>query len=602
MMAMPTMHTEATRDSCSTLAYQQDVSCDVILQINDQAFPAHRQLLASHSEYFAIMFKGDFKESYQETIIIKGVTINSMEHILSFIYTGNIKIKPEIMFDLYAGADLLQFSVIQPKCASYMVEIIELKNCIDILVFSNKYNIEHVQQAAADYLCKHFNFYLKQNILFELPYQVMKKVLSSDQLLYDSELDILKAICQWFSHHEGSTEVMEGLLGEFRYGLVQPENLDNLSDKERAILGEYFNDITDRIVRFQTDIQRTPCLYQTLNRPRGPKCLVIIGGNTTKPFSMIDNIMMEHMDVIRLDDDGKPFTSITTNANEDVEPISASMSHIGPSTHSVKPSTSMAKEEGSLPDVLTIPLPHPVTQCATVTVGNFLYLIGGYNNNGTLDSLHRFDPVYQSWTLLSPMLSGMRGHTAAVLGNCILVIGDHVEMYDIGEDKWTGKADVPGGPGEKHAFVLSNQVYICSHQTHRVGVHRYNFLNVLQQYDAAHDKWQQTTNQHSHGWINDYNVCADEQCMYFIGGLDSQLNAFIHNTVEKVDPNNKDIPSRGLCDLPARLCNLGCATCGQCIMVCGGIWELDGDNYDYHVVNSIYVLDTVTEQWSKSNI
>ncbi len=526
---------EETREHYVGLTHNQDIPCDVILQINDKTFLAHRKLLASHSEYFAIMFKVDFKESAQETIVIGGVTINAMEQILQFVYTGCLQLEIANLFEVYGCADLLQFSVIKLKCASSMTNTINLDNCIDFLILSHHYNIDIVIKVAIEIICKHFSTYCDQNILFEQPYNVMRNVLSRNELICDSEIDVLRAICQWVSHHAGSPESMEGLLEEFRYGLVQPENLDNLSDEERVVLGdELIRRIEGDIIKLQSMLRHNQSLSTPHNRPRGETCLVVIGGNKTGPASMAVKAIMDHLDVICLNDQSQP----SSYRND-------------------KPSTCIrvsSNEKTPLPDVLTIPLPHPVTQCATVTVGNLLYLIGGYNSNGTLDTLHRFDPDYQSWTLLSPMLSGMKGHTAAVLGYCILVIGDHVEMYDIGEDKWTGKADVPGGPREKHAFVLSSQLYVCSHQQIRNenGFHGLNFVNVIHEYNAENDTWHKSLNQPSDrdGWTQDYTVCADEKFMYSLGGREAQFGEFIYNTVSKIDPTDGELEKKTLSVLP----------------------------------------------------
>jgi len=64
----------------------------VLFVVGDKKIAAHKVILASHSNYFNKMFIGNFKDS--EILEVKNVEItpNSLELLLDFLYTSQLKI------------------------------------------------------------------------------------------------------------------------------------------------------------------------------------------------------------------------------------------------------------------------------------------------------------------------------------------------------------------------------------------------------------------------------------------------------------------------------------------------------------------------------
>ena len=86
--------------------------CDVILCVEDREFPVHRIILAACSDYFEAMFTSGMSESAneQKKIEIKGLSADTMDILLDFIYTEKVKVSVENVQALLPAACLLQLN------------------------------------------------------------------------------------------------------------------------------------------------------------------------------------------------------------------------------------------------------------------------------------------------------------------------------------------------------------------------------------------------------------------------------------------------------------------------------------------------------------
>jgi len=84
---------------------------------------------------------------------------------------------------------------------------------------------------------------------------------------------------------------------------------------------------------------------------------------------------------------------------------------------------------------------------AAVSCNNFIYAIGGWNNNeGTLDSVEKYDVNKNKWSLVNSMIVDRKEHAACVSGGKIFSVGGAsdkgnkpkaIEIYDSATDEWT---------------------------------------------------------------------------------------------------------------------------------------------------------------------
>jgi len=108
-------HSEILLSKCAQF---RDVGqfIDVRLKVREDIFPAHRIVLAANSDYFHAMFTAEMKESNQEVIELKDESISpdALKIVMDSIYTGDLRVNEENVFEVLAAADHLQVtSVVQ---------------------------------------------------------------------------------------------------------------------------------------------------------------------------------------------------------------------------------------------------------------------------------------------------------------------------------------------------------------------------------------------------------------------------------------------------------------------------------------------------------
>lgn len=139
------------------------------------------------------------------------------------------------------------------------------------------------------------------------------------------------------------------------------------------------------------------------------------------------------------------------------------------------------------------PLPETLHHTTAVSLGGFLYVIGGYNtlSFNPVSSAYRYDPATNTWTAIAnlPTRRGalasvvLNGRIYAVGGNATSALGD-LASYDPATNNWTQLAPMPTTREHIAAGVINGKIYVVGGR--RPG----NFtLNTNEEYDPATNSW-----------------------------------------------------------------------------------------------------------------
>ena len=171
--------------------------CDVILQVEDKEFPAHRTVLAASSEYFLKMFTVEMKEKYSKKVPLKTVTATAMSEILKSIYTQEISFSKENINNILHGASLMQFPSVANAAVSYIEQTIKIENCFWFrnLVFSHPF--ENLKEVVRFFFLAHAEDAAIMPEFLHFIFSELDSILSSDDLLIEKEQTVFEMIIKW---------------------------------------------------------------------------------------------------------------------------------------------------------------------------------------------------------------------------------------------------------------------------------------------------------------------------------------------------------------------------------------------------------------------
>jgi speckle-type POZ protein len=124
---------------------------DVNFNVGGRVFPAHKNILAARSQYFAAMFKHPTKEQSTNQVKIDDIEPEVFDQLLRFIYTGRVPLdKLETMAaGLLIAADKYLLDQLKMKCENYLLSQISPDNCVILLLHGDLQNpAEYLKKAA----------------------------------------------------------------------------------------------------------------------------------------------------------------------------------------------------------------------------------------------------------------------------------------------------------------------------------------------------------------------------------------------------------------------------------------------------------------------
>jgi len=114
---------------------------DMTIICDKREFHCHKFMLAARSEVFAAMLRHEFLEKQNSRVDVKEIEGETMELLLSYIYTGQVlDFKSVSVVELFKAADRYRLDHLKHMCEEELVNRVEAANAADILSLAHKYN------------------------------------------------------------------------------------------------------------------------------------------------------------------------------------------------------------------------------------------------------------------------------------------------------------------------------------------------------------------------------------------------------------------------------------------------------------------------------
>jgi len=137
------------------ISYGMKEYSDITITCDDQEFECHKFILASRSPVFKTMFETEMKEKKTGKYEIKCMKVEVFEDLLKYMYSGVAPNIDTIAKELFLAADQYQIGKLRELCEETLCSQIEIKNCIDLLVFGDSYQASTLRKAALNFASKY---------------------------------------------------------------------------------------------------------------------------------------------------------------------------------------------------------------------------------------------------------------------------------------------------------------------------------------------------------------------------------------------------------------------------------------------------------------
>jgi N-acetylneuraminic acid mutarotase len=171
------------------------------------------------------------------------------------------------------------------------------------------------------------------------------------------------------------------------------------------------------------------------------------------------------------------------------------------------------------------------------TVGNALYVVGGYDGTNALNTAEKYNPATNTWTPIAPMSAPRMGLGVGVVNGILYAVGGSssfagssttMEAYDPVTNTWAPKASMNTArwqAGVVGIDGINGKLYV-------VGGYNGAGLATVEEYDPSTNTWTTKTSMPTTRWELSLGVINNN--IYAVGGWSGTAAL---NTVEEYNPN-----------------------------------------------------------------
>ncbi|KAH0561617.1 TD and POZ domain-containing protein 1-like [Cotesia glomerata] len=161
--------------------YNSEELSDVIIIVDKVKIPAHKVILAAHSEVFAKMLQSEMKEAKDGEINIGNFDPEIILEMLHYCYKGETKASQdtEVALQMLEVADIYQIINLKEICELTLMKNMSVDNVLNIIDAADDHNAVDLRKSAIKFIVLHSKkvlasskfqqlFYRKQDLMFEL--------------------------------------------------------------------------------------------------------------------------------------------------------------------------------------------------------------------------------------------------------------------------------------------------------------------------------------------------------------------------------------------------------------------------------------------------
>ncbi|XP_046561072.1 LOW QUALITY PROTEIN: kelch-like protein 24 [Haliotis rubra] len=412
---------------------------DIVISIEGCKFPCHKIVLAAGSPYFKSMFSSGMEESFKDVIDIKQIDASVFEHVLHFIYTGNVSMTGTIVQELFSQAHLFQVLTLVELCVQYFQQNMNDGNCLAAMTLADIHAHKPLYNFAKKFACEHFPAVFLDDDFSKLSMDCIVDLLRDRRLNCTSEEQVFDAAVKWLeSDSERRLSYKFQVLECVKFPLISQSYLmdvvvktGHLSDEDKG------KELLEEAVLYHTVPSRRHMLPSYQITPRYSfqyfESAILLGGRLMDGLSN---------DVEYYRSDTKEFCSLKA---------------------------------------LPFKKRNEFAACA---IGDEIYVSGGLRSS----EFWKYDPTFETWLRGANMLHARRRHAMSAVDDLICVLGGFdedsvlasIEMWDKKSNKWEEGGHLITGVENMGFVSYGKKIYLFGGKNNEEMV-----TNTVQCYDTV---------------------------------------------------------------------------------------------------------------------
>ncbi|XP_032243326.2 kelch-like protein 12 [Nematostella vectensis] len=480
---------------------KENVLCDAVIQIGGKTHPVHKNVLCAASPFFRGLFTNDMQEKNQEHIELQVISGDVGEEVISFMYTGAIKVEKENAQDIVMAGDFLLIPSLKSAAARFLEATLNAENCVFLRDFAIRYNCSALGEAANCLIDRSFVDISRASYFRELSYETVVELVSRNEINVSKEEEVLTAIFRWIKHEPiARKQYIHSLIGKVRMFSLSKYTIQECLYEENLI---FEDPICTQMFIEGLQIHLFPdSMLNKLIRPRDSlwdtAFMVVISGGHSAPMKPIPHLLA--YDLISGVWYHFPSSNLSVPRTRHCATVCEGYLYILGGT----PCQIMEKFDHRLKswshDFSDID--NPVMHAAVVTHKEKIILIGGENRlneaSNVLSIVQEYDPKVNKWRYLAKMKCGRAAHIAALIGDHIYVAGGFGdksvhgcgEKYSIETNEWVGIADMQSRRRFAAGCAINGKLFVAG------GYHAEDWIaySSCEIYNPASDLWCMVSN------------------------------------------------------------------------------------------------------------
>ncbi|KAJ9505742.1 hypothetical protein QJQ45_029262 [Haematococcus lacustris] len=134
---------------------------DVTFMVEGRKFHAHRIALLASSDIFNAMFAGGYREKEASSIEIPNIPWDVFESMMTYIYTGNVEVAPELAPELLQASDQYLLDGLKRLCEMCISQSLAIDNVAQVFEQSEDYHAPQLAKRCVLFLLEHYSELIK---------------------------------------------------------------------------------------------------------------------------------------------------------------------------------------------------------------------------------------------------------------------------------------------------------------------------------------------------------------------------------------------------------------------------------------------------------